>query len=156
MHWICNNKTNKTGFWALKLDMSKTYNRVEWNFMEQMMNKLGFAKDFVGLIIRCISSVAYSVRINHDIYGKIKPQRGLRQGDPLSSYLFAICAHSRRFYLKQSVINGFRELRLHLNALLFHIYSLQMTVLYFFVLRHLSAFILGNVCRSTKKRLANW
>lgn len=71
MHWIRNNKKNKTGFGALKLDMSKAYDRVEWNFLEQMLNKLGFAKEFVELIIRCISSVDYSIRINHDIYGKI-------------------------------------------------------------------------------------
>lgn len=72
--------------------MSKTYDRVEWKFLKAIMLKLGFDRDFVDLIFRCISSVSYSIRVNHSIYGKLIPQRGLCQGDPLSSYLFAICA----------------------------------------------------------------
>lgn len=45
MHWIKNNRKNKAGFAALKLDMSKAYDRVEWRFLEMMMLKLGFATD---------------------------------------------------------------------------------------------------------------
>lgn len=92
MHQICNNKKNKVGFGALKLDMGKAYDQVEWKFLEAIMINLGFARDFVELIIRCISSVSYSIRVNHSIYGRIFLQRVLRQGDPLSPYLFSICA----------------------------------------------------------------
>ncbi|XP_073057409.1 uncharacterized protein [Primulina eburnea] len=85
MHWIRNNKKSKTGFGALKLDMSKAYDRVEWKYLEAIMLKMGFAGDFVNLITRCISSVSYSFRINRSTYGSLKPQRGLRQGDSILS-----------------------------------------------------------------------
>lgn len=76
---------------GLKLDMSKAYDCVEWKLLKAIMLKLGFDRDFVDLIFRCISSVSYSILVNHSIYGKIIPQSGLRQRDPLSPYLFAIC-----------------------------------------------------------------
>lgn len=76
--------SSKRGAMTLKLDMAKAYDRVEWGFMEKIMNKMGFSEawaSFAFLIIGCP-------------HGSVIRSRGLRQGDPISPYLFLLCVDS--------------------------------------------------------------
>ena len=72
--------------------MSKTYDRVEWIFLEKVMKHLRFADNLIKIIMSCMSSVSYVVLLNGQPVGNIKPTKGLRQGDPLSPYIFLLCA----------------------------------------------------------------
>jgi hypothetical protein len=82
----------KEGFMALKLDMSKAYDRVEWDFLETVMQKIVFVERWISMAMVCVRTVSYSILINGKPHKHINPTRGLRQGDPLFPYFFLLCA----------------------------------------------------------------
>ena len=104
-------RVGNSGFMAMKLDMSKAYDRVEWNFLCRLMAKMGFDDRWIQLIYSCISSVSYSILVNGEPHGDIKPTRGLGQGDPLSPYLFLLVSEGLNGLIQQAMgvgdIKGF-------------------------------------------------
>ena len=91
MHTIGKGKKGKEGLMAIKLDMSKAYDRIEWEYLEIVMRKMGFYKRWISLVMMCVTMATYEVLINGEPKGLINPTRGIRQGDPLSpSFVFAV------------------------------------------------------------------
>ena len=91
---------------ALKLDMVKAYDRMEWIFLEKILLRMDFHETWVAMIMQCITTVSYSIMVNGEPKGLIHPSRGLRQGDPLSPFLFLFCAEGLNALLTQAARTG--------------------------------------------------
>jgi len=106
LHYMRNKRRGEADYATIKLDMSKAYDMVEWNFLKDMMTRMGFSHVWTDLIMKCVSSVKYKVKINGSLTEEIVPERGLRQDDPLSPYLFLLCAEGFSALLRKAETIG--------------------------------------------------
>lgn len=90
----------------LKLDMTKAYDRLDWNFLKEILHSFGLGENFIQLIDYCGTTPKFSVMMNGPYKSFFKSSRGVRQGDPLTPYLFILAEELLTRMLKNAFENG--------------------------------------------------
>lgn len=88
-----------------KLDIEKSYDHVNWNFLLKILKDMGFGSRWIKWISFCISSVKFSLIINGNIEGFFQSHWGLRQGDPMSPFLFVLAMEGLNHMLRTANAN---------------------------------------------------
>lgn len=109
VHGLRTNNLVNEKFMAIKTDMSKVYDHVEWNFLETLMERIGFDRKWVCWVMACVSIVSYTILLSGWEHGFFRPERGIHQGDPISPFLFIMCAEALLSVLDNAESKG----RLH-------------------------------------------
>ncbi|XP_024014348.1 uncharacterized protein LOC112088307 [Eutrema salsugineum] len=91
---------------AMKIDISKAFDSVQWRFLLNTLKALNIPEKYVHWIDLCISTASFSVQVNCELAGYFGSKRGLRQGCSLSPYLFVICMNVLSKKLDKAALEG--------------------------------------------------
>ncbi|XP_058784174.1 uncharacterized mitochondrial protein AtMg01250-like [Vicia villosa] len=99
-------KRKKRSCLLLKVDFEKAYDSVSWNYLRHQMKLMGFGRKWMSWMEACVFSSHMSILVNGSATKEFTVQRGLRQGDPLSPFLFVLVMEGLTSIVKKSVEVG--------------------------------------------------
>ncbi|XP_024160347.1 uncharacterized protein LOC112167549 [Rosa chinensis] len=89
-HFMYKLRSQEEGFFSLKLDISKAYDRLEWTYLQAILTKLGFAPRWVSMVMSCVTSVSYAILVNGETSPTFGTFKGLKMSPqaPVLHHLF--------------------------------------------------------------------
>ena len=99
LRWLKKKKIPGT---LIKLDFQRAYDSVNWSFLELVLVKLGFGRSWIRWIMNCVCTTSMSILLNGSSLPPFKMEKGLRQGDPLSPYLFILVSEALVSIIKKA------------------------------------------------------
>ncbi|XP_057489485.1 secreted RxLR effector protein 78-like [Actinidia eriantha] len=117
----------------IKLDFEKAFDKVNWNYLLKMMDLMNFPQRWKDWIEECLSCARVSVLVNGSPCEEFQMQKGIRQGDPMSPFLFIIAAEGLNWLLKNAELLGsFSGLKIGIDALVVtHLQFADDTLIFF-------------------------
>ena len=109
--------TGKKGFFAIKIDLEKAYDRVNWRFLINCLQELNLPSKLVDIIEKCVTTPSMKLLWNGEEAGVINPSRGVRQGDPMSPFLFVLCMEKFAHMIQERInANNWAPIKLGKNG----------------------------------------
>lgn len=99
-------KKGRIGTMALKIDLEKAFDRLEWSFICEVLHHFNFPKNIIDIIMACILSTSVSILFNGGKLEPFTPTRGICQGDPLSPYIFILCLEYLSFLILDKIADN--------------------------------------------------
>ncbi|XP_061342522.1 uncharacterized protein LOC133288718 [Gastrolobium bilobum] len=96
----------KMGTMAIKIDLEKAYDKLNWSFIRKVISEIQLPSWMVEFIMASITTNSFKVLVNGGLSETIIPERGIRQGDPLSPYIFVLCVEKLSHLIAQRVGSG--------------------------------------------------
>ena len=99
-------RRGRTGYVVIKLDLEKAYDRLEWNYIQDTLEFFQLPPTLITLIMNMVTSTRFHILWNGTPLPAVMPSRGIRQGDPLSPYLFILCLERLSIKLNEAICDN--------------------------------------------------